>query len=145
LIFTCPVEALFGSGRLDTLGEVAKRYGYRAIIITGKDSTKENGALERAIHSLKRWGAEEVILYDRVEPNPTDQMVNEASALVVENKIDYIVGLGRRKCLRHRQSGFHRFLQRGLRMGLCELSRRSQAHSLPQQTGNMHTNHRGHG
>jgi alcohol dehydrogenase len=92
--FYLPVETLFGSGRLDTLGEVAKRYGYRAIIITGKDSTKENGALERAIHSLKRWGAEEVILYDRVEPNPTDQMVNEASALVVENKIDYIVGLG---------------------------------------------------
>jgi alcohol dehydrogenase len=92
--FYLPVETLFGSGRLDTLGEVAKRYGYRAIIITGKNSTKENGALERAIHSLKRWGAEEVILYDRVEPNPTDQMVNEASALVVENKIDYIVGLG---------------------------------------------------
>jgi Alcohol dehydrogenase, class IV len=92
--FYLPVEVLFGSGRLDTLGEVAKRYGYRAIIITGKNSTKENGALERAIHSLKKWGAEEVILYDRVEPNPTDQMVNEASALVVENKIDYIVGLG---------------------------------------------------
>lgn len=35
-----------------------------------------------------------MILYDRVEPNPTDQMVNEASAIVVENKIDYIVGLG---------------------------------------------------
>jgi alcohol dehydrogenase len=92
--FYLPVEVLFGSGRLDILGEVAKRYGYRAIIITGKNSTKENGALERAIHSLKKWGAEEVILYDRVEPNPTDQMVNEASALVVENKIDYIVGLG---------------------------------------------------
>jgi alcohol dehydrogenase/1,3-propanediol dehydrogenase len=92
--FYLPVEVLFGSGRLDTLGEVAKRYGYRTIIITGKHSTKESGALERAIHSLKRWGAEEVILYDQVEPNPTDHMVNEASALVVENKIDYIVGLG---------------------------------------------------
>ncbi|MFZ8787542.1 iron-containing alcohol dehydrogenase, partial [Thermocrinis sp.] len=92
--FYLPVEVLFGSGRLNTLGEVAKRYGYRAIIITGKHSTKESGALERAIHSLKKWGAEEVILYDRVEPNPTDHMVNEASAIVVENKIDYIVGLG---------------------------------------------------
>lgn len=34
--FYLPVEVLFGSRRLDTLGEVAKRYGYRAIIITGK-------------------------------------------------------------------------------------------------------------
>jgi alcohol dehydrogenase len=59
--FYLPVEVLFGSGRLDILGEVAKRYGYRAIIITGKNSTKENGALERAIHSLKKWGAEEVL------------------------------------------------------------------------------------
>ncbi|WP_448587953.1 iron-containing alcohol dehydrogenase [Thermocrinis sp.] len=92
--FYLPVEILFGRGRIKSLGEVAKRYGYRAIIITGRKSSKESGALQKAEESLRRWGAEEIIIYDKVEPNPTDRMVNEASRIVVEEKIDYIVGLG---------------------------------------------------
>jgi len=92
--FYLPVEIIFGRGRIKSLGEVAKRYGYRAIIITGRKSAKENGALEKALGSLKSWGVEKVIVYDKVEPNPTDKIVNEASQIVVEEKIDYIVGLG---------------------------------------------------
>ncbi|WP_333784771.1 iron-containing alcohol dehydrogenase [Thermocrinis sp.] len=92
--FYLPVEIIFGRGRIKGLGEVAKRYGYRAIIITGRKSTKESGALDKALSSLKSWGAEKIIIYDKVEPNPTDKMVNEASQIVVEEKIDYIVGLG---------------------------------------------------
>ncbi len=92
--FYLPLEIIFGKGKIKNLGEIAKRYGYRAIIITGKNSTKKNGALEKAINSLKEWRADEIIIYDKVEPNPTDKMVNEASQIVVEEKIDYIVGLG---------------------------------------------------
>ena len=92
--FYLPLEIIFGKGKIKNLGEIAKRYGYRAIIITGKNSTKKNGALEKAINSLKEWRADEIIIYDKAEPNPTDKMVNEASQIVVEEKIDYIVGLG---------------------------------------------------
>ncbi|RMH07096.1 MAG: iron-containing alcohol dehydrogenase [Aquificota bacterium] len=92
--FYLPVEILFGEGSLEKAGQVAKRFGYKAIVITGRKSTKENGALDRLIESLKKNGAQEVIVFDKVEPNPTDKTVNEAARIVVEEKVDYIVGLG---------------------------------------------------
>ncbi|RME12355.1 MAG: iron-containing alcohol dehydrogenase [Aquificota bacterium] len=76
------------------VGEVGRRFGYRALVVTGKRSTRESGALQRVVDSLKRSGAEEVLLFDQIEPNPTDKVVNLASELVVREKIDYIVGLG---------------------------------------------------
>ncbi|MCS7307194.1 MAG: iron-containing alcohol dehydrogenase [Aquificaceae bacterium] len=92
--FYLPVEVLFGTGYADKVGEVGKRFGYRVLVVTGRKSTKENRTLERVLNSLTRNGAEEVLIYDKVETNPTDKMVNEASKLVVEHRIDYIVGLG---------------------------------------------------
>lgn len=92
--FYLPVEVIFGVGSVDKVGEVGRRFGYRVLVVTGKNSTKRNGALQRVVDSLKRHGAEEVFIFDQIEPNPTDRSVNLASELVVREKIDYIVGLG---------------------------------------------------
>ncbi len=92
--FYLPVEIIFGVGSVDKVGEVGRRFGYRVLIVTGKKSSKENGSLQRVVESLRRNGAEEVFLFDEIEPNPTDKSVNKASELVVREKIDYIVGLG---------------------------------------------------
>ncbi len=92
--FYIPVEIIFGVGSVDKVGEVGKRFGYRVLIVTGRKSSKENGSLQRVIESLRRNGAEEVLVFDETEPNPTDKSVNKASELVVREKIDYIVGLG---------------------------------------------------
>jgi len=89
-----PVEVIFGVGSVNKVGEVGRRFGYRVLIATGKKSTKENGALDRAVESLNRNGAEEIIIFDQIEPNPTDKSVNLASEIVVKEKIDYIIGLG---------------------------------------------------
>ncbi len=92
--FYLPVEIIFGTGSVHKVGEVGRRFGYRVLVVTGKKSTKENGSLQKVVESLKRNGAEEVLVFDGIEPNPTDKMVNIASELVVKEKIDYIVGLG---------------------------------------------------
>ncbi len=92
--FYLPVEVIFGIGSVDRVGEVGRRFGYRVLVVTGRRSTKENGALYRVIESLKKNGAEEVLVFDQIEPNPTDKAVNLASEMVVREKIDYIVGLG---------------------------------------------------
>ncbi|MFN3598254.1 MAG: iron-containing alcohol dehydrogenase [Aquificaceae bacterium] len=92
--FYLPTEIISGIGSLDKVGEIARRFGYTALIITGKKSSKEGGYLQRVIDSLKKHGAQEVFVFDQIEPNPTDKMVNLASELVVKEKIDYIVGLG---------------------------------------------------
>jgi len=94
-----PVEVIFGVGSVNKVGEVGRRFGYRVLIATGKKSTKENGALDRVVESLNRNGAEEIIIFDQIEPNPTDKSVNLASEIVVKEKIDYIIGLGGRSSL----------------------------------------------
>ncbi len=92
--FYLPVEILFGWGSLQKLGHVAKRFGFKAIIVTGKSSTKKHGYLDKTIEFLRKNGVSEIIVFDEVEPNPTDKMVNRASQVVVEEKVDFIVGLG---------------------------------------------------
>lgn len=92
--FYLPVEIIFGVHSLERVGSVARRFGYRALIITGRKSSKENGSLYKVIESLKKNGIQEILVFDQIEPNPTDKSVNLASQLVVKEKVDFIVGLG---------------------------------------------------
>ncbi|RMH79943.1 MAG: iron-containing alcohol dehydrogenase [Acidobacteria bacterium] len=92
--FYLPVEIVFGVSSLERVGNIAKRFGYKALIVTGRKSSKENGSLYKVIESLKKNGAEEVLVFDHIEPNPTDKSVNLASEIVVREKVDFIVGLG---------------------------------------------------
>ncbi|MCX7989489.1 MAG: iron-containing alcohol dehydrogenase [Aquificaceae bacterium] len=92
--FYLPVEIIFGVGSASKVGQVGRRFGFRVLVVTGRKSSKENGALERVVSSLRKEGAEEVFVFDQIEPNPTDKSVNLASELVVRERIDYIVGLG---------------------------------------------------
>ncbi len=92
--FYRPVEVFFGRGAVDKVGEVARRFGFKALIVTGKDSAKRSGALERVVKSLNSHGIQEYILFNEVTPNPTDRVVNEGARIAVEERVDFIVGLG---------------------------------------------------
>ncbi len=92
--FYIPVEVFLGENATLKVGEVARRFGFKAVVITGKKSSKENGSLQKVLDSLKKHGISEVLIYDEVEPNPIDRNVNDAARLVVEEKVDLIIGLG---------------------------------------------------
>lgn len=92
--FYLPIEIFFGRGSVNKVGEVARRFGLSAIVITGKSSARKSGALEKVVDSLKKHGVKDVFVYEGVEPNPTNTQVDEISRIVVERKIDLIVGLG---------------------------------------------------
>jgi len=92
--FYRPVEVFFGKGAVWKTGEVARRYGFKALIVTGRESSKRSGALDKVIRSLNSHGIQEYIIYNEVIPNPTDSVVNEGARIAVEEKVDFIVGLG---------------------------------------------------
>ncbi|MCS7083992.1 MAG: iron-containing alcohol dehydrogenase [Aquificaceae bacterium] len=92
--FYLPTEVIFGPGSLKRLGEIARRFGTKGLIITGKSSTKQNRALSRAIEYMKKSSIEEIIVFDEVEPNPSTKIVAKASELAIREKVDFIVGLG---------------------------------------------------
>jgi len=47
-----PTRLVFGSGSLSHLGEVAQRYGKRALVVTRGGSVKRNGTFERAVQCV---------------------------------------------------------------------------------------------
>jgi alcohol dehydrogenase YqhD (iron-dependent ADH family) len=88
-----PVKIVFGSGEIESAGRLAKTLGKKAIIVTGKNSTKKSGLLDKTIKLLLNEGVESVV-YTGVTPNPKNTEVEEASAIAVREKCDFVVGLG---------------------------------------------------
>jgi alcohol dehydrogenase len=91
--FHNPVRLRFGAGAFDQIGDRAADYGARAMIVTGRSSARESGLLDRAIQRIEDAGVSATV-FDRVMPNPTDEIVDEGAALARDNDIDVIVAVG---------------------------------------------------
>lgn len=88
-----PVNLLFGRGRVKEVGEIAASYGKRVLIVTGQNSTKKSGLLDRVADSLKKAGAETVI-FDQVSQNPLTTTAEAGAKLAKEEGCGVVVGLG---------------------------------------------------
>lgn len=88
-----PTEIIFRVGAVDELEERAKKLGKKALIVTGRSSTKKTGLLQRVQDLLKKAGVESIV-FDKIVPNPISDHVDEAAEIVRKEKIDFIVGLG---------------------------------------------------
>ena len=67
--YNLPVNILFGRGKSDSIGQCAAPYGKRALIVTGGNSTKRSGLLEKTERLLHAAGIT-TVLFDKVTPNP---------------------------------------------------------------------------
>lgn len=67
--------------------------GRKALIITGKNSAVQSGALADVIEALT---AENIpyVIYDQIENNPTIERVYDAGCFGRENSADFIIGIG---------------------------------------------------
>lgn len=91
--YNLPVNLIFGNGRIKELGKEAAKYGKKALIVTGRHSTKKSGLLDKSIAILKDAGVESVV-FDKVEQNPQTTTANEGAALAKSSGCDVIVGIG---------------------------------------------------
>lgn len=88
-----PVNLIFGRKRIEEIGVQTAGYGQKAMVVTGKSSTKETGLLAKTIELLTRAGVDSVV-FDRVEANPLTTTVYEGAELVKRRGCDVVVGLG---------------------------------------------------
>jgi len=88
-----PTRIVFGAGEVARVGEEVAAIGTKAIVVTGRRSTKETGLLDRTVRSLEKSGVE-VTVFDKVEPNPRSTTVDEGGALAAERGCEVVVGLG---------------------------------------------------
>ena len=88
-----PVNLIFGRGSVDKVGTIAVEYGKKALIVTGRSSTKKSGLLDRVIKYLKRAEVDSVV-FDQVRQNPLTTTAQEAAELAKTEQCDVVIGVG---------------------------------------------------
>ncbi|GAB6175566.1 iron-containing alcohol dehydrogenase [Desulfobaculum senezii] len=91
--FHNPTRIIFGAGNLTRLGEVAREYGAKALIVTGGGSVKKSGAFDRAVQSLTAAGVASAEC-DGVEPNPRITSVIRGAQTARSQGCDVIIAIG---------------------------------------------------
>lgn len=88
-----PTKIIFGKGEVSRTGEIVSEHAQKVLLVTGRSSTKKTGSLDKTIHSLKDAGIE-YVLFDRVEPNPRAETVDEGGRIAREEQCELILALG---------------------------------------------------
>lgn len=91
--YNLPVNLLFGRGRSNEIGNEVSKYGTKALIVTGRSSTKKSGLLDKVISLLKESNVEYEI-FDKVEQNPLTTTVYDGVDVIKETGCDVVLGLG---------------------------------------------------
>ena len=92
-LFLSPERILFGWGSVEKTGEETLRYGSKALLVSGKSSSRANGALTTVLSSLTASGVE-VTLFCEVESDPSVHTVTTGAALARQAGASVVVALG---------------------------------------------------
>lgn len=91
--FYMPTKVFFESNCVDKHRKELAALGKRALIVTGRHSSRVNGSLDDVTDALDKeniaW-----ILFDQIEENPSIETVMKATAIGLENNVDFVIGLG---------------------------------------------------
>ncbi len=88
-----PSRILFGQGQLSQVGNQASRLGKKALLVTGRTSMSKAGITDQVRNYLKERKVG-VVLFDKVEPNPSAETANKGAQLAKKENCDIIIGLG---------------------------------------------------
>ena len=91
--YNAPVNLIFGRGRSNEIGTEVAKYGAKALIVTGRNSTKKTGLLDKAIALLKEAKVAYEI-FDKVDQNPLTTVVYEGIEVIKETNCDVVLGIG---------------------------------------------------
>lgn len=91
--FHLPTKIIFGEDVLKKAGAEARKFGKKALLVTGRSSMRKLGVTDRLRKSLEKEGLE-VILYDEVEPNPSNKTIDRGAEIAREESCDVAVALG---------------------------------------------------
>ena len=84
-----PTEIVYGPGCLEDLGERCAASGARPLLITGRRSARQSGALDRALSQLP-----DATVFDDVEENPSTATCDRAAERCREHDCGVIVAIG---------------------------------------------------
>ena len=88
-----PTKLIFGEGTIQLLGETARAYGRKAMIVTTGSDMKDFGILDKALESMRGAGIS-CEVFSAVEQNPKDYNVDHGVRVYRETGCEMTVGLG---------------------------------------------------
>ena len=88
-----PVKVHFGKDVCSGIGETAKLYGKKALLVIGQGSVKRNGIFDQICAPLTEAGIE-IIEFAGIKPNPLVSDVDQAIALGSQEKADMVIAIG---------------------------------------------------
>jgi alcohol dehydrogenase class IV len=88
-----PTRIIFGIDAVRNGSVYLKSMGTKALIVTGKNSAKQSGALDDVLSVLKELEIDWTV-YDKVEENPVLETVMAGAEVFTQNKCDFLVGIG---------------------------------------------------
>lgn len=91
--FNRTVPVLFGPGSSMRTGLKVRQLGVQKVLCVYDQGVKNAGIADRVIDNLKAAGLQ-VILFDGVQADPPDTVINEAADIANAEKVDGIVGVG---------------------------------------------------
>ncbi|MEH7386319.1 iron-containing alcohol dehydrogenase [Bacillus sp. JJ1521] len=92
--FYSPVRIHFGSGKRKEIGNRAKIYGEKCLIIRTPIRNSEREKYFNEITGSLNENGIDYTVFDQVKPNPTTSIVDEAKKLAIEEKVDFILAYG---------------------------------------------------
>ncbi len=92
--FYMPTRLIFGPGTLADLATTRYFPWKKALLVVGEGgSARRSGSLERVRSLLSSRGVQ-VVVYDRIRPNPEAAQVEDAARIAKAEGCDVVVGLG---------------------------------------------------
>lgn len=91
--YLMPTKLYFGRGAIEKNKDDMRNLGNKALIVTGKNSSKRNGSLNQIQLALESLNIE-YIIYDEVEENPSLETIEKAASQGREANVEFIIGIG---------------------------------------------------
>lgn len=91
-IFLMPKFIVTGDNALSKSMEHIKKLGKKALVVTDETLVKV-GTISR-FEKVMKGNQIEYFIYDGINAEPTDEMIEEGKRLYVDNKCDFLIGIG---------------------------------------------------
>lgn len=91
--YNVSTKILFGTGKVDELGNEVKKIGSKVLLVYGKGSIKKNGLYDKVIEVLKR---ENITIFElpNVDPNPRIECVYYGAEICKREGIELVLAIG---------------------------------------------------
>lgn len=84
---------IFGQGASSQIGARVSKFGKKALIVTGGNSAKKSGLLDKVMEQLEKENMSFVV-FDEAKPNPLITIAEKGAKTAVSNNCDIVIALG---------------------------------------------------